>query len=70
MKGRRLVRIKNPLSEDFSVMRTTMIYGLLETAKKNAITALFDLRIFEIGRIFLSRKLESFPKKKTYWRGF
>jgi len=44
---RHLVRIKNPLGEDLSAMRTTMIYGLLETAKKMPITVSFDLSIFE-----------------------
>jgi phenylalanyl-tRNA synthetase beta subunit len=34
MKDGSLVRIKNPLGEDLSAMRATLIYGLLETAKK------------------------------------
>ena len=54
MKDGVLVRIKNPLGEDLSAMRTTIIYGLLETAKKNANNGSFDLKIFEIGRIFLN----------------
>jgi len=37
---RKTVMIKNPLGEDLSAMRTTMIDGLLETAKRMLITAL------------------------------
>jgi phenylalanyl-tRNA synthetase beta chain len=66
---RRLVRIKNPLGEDLSVMRTTMIYGLLETAKKNANNGSFDLSIFEIGRIFLKRKAGELPEEKNMLSG-
>jgi len=66
---RRLVRIKNPLGEDLSVMRTTMIYGLLETAKKNAHNGSFDLRMFEIGRIFLSLDVGELPEEKNMLAG-
>ena len=66
---RRLVRIKNPLGEDLSAMRTTMIYGLLDTAKKNANNGSFDLRIFEIGRIFLKRKDGELPEEKNMLAG-
>ncbi|MGA2780407.1 MAG: phenylalanine--tRNA ligase subunit beta [Smithella sp.] len=66
---RRLVRIKNPLGEDLSVMRTTMIYGLLETAKKNVNNGSFDLSIFEIGRIFLRRKAGELPEEKNMLAG-
>ena len=66
---RRMVRIKNPLGEDLSSMRTTMIYGLLDTAKKNANNGSFDLSIFEIGRIFLRRKTGELPEEKNMLAG-
>jgi phenylalanyl-tRNA synthetase beta chain len=66
---RRSVRIKNPLGEDLSAMRTTMIYGLLETAKRNANIGCFDLKIFEIGRIFLDRKSGQLPEEKNMVAG-
>ncbi|MCX5848289.1 MAG: phenylalanine--tRNA ligase subunit beta [Deltaproteobacteria bacterium] len=65
---RRMVQIRNPLGEDLSAMRTTMIYGLLETAKKNANNGSFDLKIFEIGRNFFSRKNE-LPEEKNMLAG-
>jgi phenylalanyl-tRNA synthetase beta chain len=53
---RRFVRIKNPLVEDQSIMRTTMIYGLLDTLKRNFNNGSFNLKVFELGRIFLQSK--------------
>ena len=66
---RRPVRIKNPLGEDLSAMRTTMIYCLLETAKRNANNGSFDLKIFEIGRIFLELKKAQLPEEKNMVAG-
>jgi phenylalanyl-tRNA synthetase beta chain len=51
---RRAVAIRNPLTEEQSVMRTTMIYSLLETMKRNANAGCFDLKLFEIGRTYLA----------------
>lgn len=65
---RRFVRIKNPLVEDQSVMRTTMIYGLLDTLKKNFNNGSFNLKIFELGRIFLHRK-KGLPEEKNMLAG-
>ncbi|MDD5524005.1 MAG: phenylalanine--tRNA ligase subunit beta [Smithella sp.] len=66
---RSLVRIKNPLGEDLSAMRTTIIYGLLETAKKNANNGSFDLKIFEIGRVFLNPSAAELPVEKNIIAG-
>lgn len=62
---RNLVLIKNPLTEDQSVMRTTLAYGLLETLKSNMNNASFNLKIFEIGRIFLRRSAGALPEEKN-----
>jgi len=66
---RRFVSIRNPLTEDQSVMRTTMIYGLLETLRKNANNDYFNLRIFEIGRIFLRQGKSELPEEKNILAG-
>jgi len=52
---RNQVRIKNPLSEEQSVMRTTMAYSLLLNAKRNRDVGCLDLKIFEMGRTFIRR---------------
>ncbi len=66
---RNFVVIKNPLTEEQSVMRTTMAYGLLETLKKNINNASSNLKIFEIGRIFLARKSGDLPEEKNILAG-
>lgn len=62
---RKTVKIRNPLSEDQSVMRSTLICGLLETMKKNANIGCFDLKVFEIGRVFLHHKEGELPVEKN-----
>jgi len=46
------VRINNPISEDQSVMRISLIPGMLTTMMKNWTQRNLDLRIFEIGKVF------------------
>ncbi len=62
---RAVVRIKNPLTEEQSVMRTTLLYGLLETMKKNANNGSYNLKVFEIGRAFFGRKEGELPVEKN-----
>jgi phenylalanyl-tRNA synthetase beta chain len=62
----RLVRIKNPLAEDQSVMRTTLLCGLLETMKRNVRLSSFDLKIFEIGKVFISRGKDELPCESNH----
>ena len=55
------VKIRNPLTEEQSVLRTTLVYSLLETMRKNANAGCFDLKIFETGRVFLAGKPGELP---------
>ncbi len=50
---RSLVAIRNPLSEEQAVLRTTMIHSLLLNARRNADCGRFDVKIFEIGKTFI-----------------
>jgi phenylalanyl-tRNA synthetase beta chain len=47
------VKILNPLSEDQSVMRTSLIPGILENIRTNISQQTTDLKIFETGQIFI-----------------
>ncbi|MCG6974415.1 MAG: phenylalanine--tRNA ligase subunit beta [Desulfobacterales bacterium] len=49
---RKLVQILNPISEDQSVMRTSLIPGLLQTMKYNLSQQNKNLKIYEIGHAF------------------
>ncbi len=46
------VTIINPLSEEMSVMRTTLLPGLLATAQANEKVQVKDMAFFEVGRVF------------------
>ncbi len=46
-------------------MRSTLIRGLLETMKKNANNGCFDLKVFEIGRVFFHHKEGELPIEKN-----
>lgn len=61
----RLVRIRNPLTEDQSVMRTTLVYSLLEVMARNGRSGVHDLRIFEIGRIFYATSEGQLPEEQN-----
>ena len=61
----KMVKIRNPLTEDQSVMRTTLVISLLDTMKKNAHNGCLDLKIFEIGRVFFHQKEGELPIEKN-----
>jgi phenylalanyl-tRNA synthetase beta chain len=49
------VVLRNPMSEDQSVLRTTLLGSLLDVAKQNRARGMSDLRLFEIGAIYLDQ---------------
>ena len=60
---RRTVRILNPLTEEQSVMRTSLIPSLLETAARNLAYRTLDLRLFELRPTFLPREGMELPQE-------
>ncbi|MHB8092555.1 MAG: phenylalanine--tRNA ligase subunit beta [Syntrophales bacterium] len=60
---RRQVRIKNPLTEEQSAMRTTMLYSLLKNVSKNSDLGRSDLKIFEIGRTYIGSQEGKQPQE-------
>ncbi|HLE78549.1 MAG TPA: phenylalanine--tRNA ligase subunit beta [bacterium] len=52
---RQAVRLKNPLVGEQTQMRTTLLPGLLETARTNISRRVHDVQVFELGRVFLPR---------------
>jgi phenylalanyl-tRNA synthetase beta chain len=55
---RAFVRLRNPLSQEQSVMRTSLIPGLLATVRLNTVRGQTDLRIFEWGKVYIQRTEE------------
>ena len=59
----------NPLAEAQSVMRTTLLPGLLETARYNLSHTNKDLKIFEARTIYCPRAGEKLPEERRSWQG-
>jgi phenylalanyl-tRNA synthetase beta chain len=49
---RRFVVLENPMSEDHTVMRTTLVGSLLDAARHNAARGRPDLALFEAGAVY------------------
>jgi phenylalanyl-tRNA synthetase beta chain len=60
---RKNVRILNPLSEDQSVMRSTLVSSLLETVSRNMAYRTLDLRLFELRPVYLPVDGEDLPRE-------
>ena len=54
---RRTVEIMNPLGEDYSVMRTTSLHGMLTSLAINYNRRNKDVRLYELGNIYLPKQL-------------
>ncbi len=60
-----VVRLDNPLTEERSVMRTSILPGLLEAASRAARRGVPASRLFTVGRIFLPpRDGEALPREQ------
>jgi phenylalanyl-tRNA synthetase beta chain len=60
------VEVENPLDQSESLLRTSLLPGLLKALKFNADRQASDVRLFEIGRIFLppSTPAEVLPEER------
>jgi phenylalanyl-tRNA synthetase beta chain len=59
------VKLQNPLAADRSVLRPTLLFGLLETARTNARRQAPDVRCFEVGRVFLGQGPGQLVREET-----
>jgi phenylalanyl-tRNA synthetase beta chain len=57
----RMVSVQNPLSDDQSVMRTSIIASLMGTVARNQARRNMDLGLFEIGTVFYARGTGELP---------
>lgn len=51
-RSENLVRLLNPLSQDLSVLRQTLLFGGLESVARNVNRRVKDLRLFEFGNCY------------------
>ena len=64
---RKTVVISNPLGEDFSVMRTLPIHGMLTSLSTNYNRRNKDVRLYELGNVYLPKALPltELPDERT-----
>lgn len=63
---RNVVRIKNPLGEDYSVMRTTTLPSMMECLGRNYSRNNSYVRLFEIGKVYIPSEDENtLPTEKN-----
>jgi phenylalanyl-tRNA synthetase beta chain len=57
------IKLANPLVDEQSVMRTTLLPGLLETTAKNMNFRSLDLKLFEMRRVYFPGDGEGMPRE-------
>jgi len=62
--------ILNPISDQMSVLRTSLVPGLLETMKRNNSQQLDSIKIFEIGKVFFATQKGKLPEEREMVAGF
>lgn len=70
---RNAIEISNPLGEDYSVMRTTSLDGILTSLATNYNRRNKDVRLFEMGNVYLPKELplkELPDERMQYTLGF
>lgn len=65
-KERKFIRIKNPIGEDLSVMRTTLAPSMLNTIVRNLRRGNTEGKLFELAKIYIPQELplQNFPVEK------
>ena len=61
------VVLENPMSEDQSVMRTTLLGSLLDSLRRNHSRGIEDVRLFEVGAVYLLGPAGSEPTGNPWY---
>jgi phenylalanyl-tRNA synthetase beta chain len=66
-----LIALENPLSREHSVLRPSLLPGLLDALATNASHQMTDARLFEVGHVFMPRRDEDVdrPVHEERWVG-
>jgi phenylalanyl-tRNA synthetase beta chain len=56
--------LKNPIIEDATWMRSTLLAGLLNSLRHNLNHGIRDVRLFEVGRVFSMTSPEELPQER------
>ena len=66
---RRVVRLRNPLSEEMDCLRTMLLPGLLENVRHNISYQSSSLKLFEIGKVFVAKGQDAQPDENMMLAG-
>src|SRR2546421_1815951 len=61
------VRVTNPLTVEQAAIRTTLLAGLLQNAGRALKHGAQDVRLYELGRVYLPRPSETHPSGELAW---
>ena len=64
-----VLRLANPLSEEQARMRRSLLPGLLDTLRRNALQQAQDVRLFELSKVFHPRPGEDQPTEEHWLSG-
>jgi len=65
-KLRNVVEIRNPLGEDFKVMRTTTLASMMESLARNYVKSNESAMLFEIGKVYIKNTdEEKLPEERN-----
>ncbi len=67
-KLRKAIKILNPISEELSVMRTTLAPSLLQVAVRNLRRGNMEGKVYELAKVYLAKELpiENFPEERAH----
>ncbi|HEX2570300.1 MAG TPA: phenylalanine--tRNA ligase subunit beta [Polyangia bacterium] len=65
-RRQRPLRIANPLGEELSVLRTSLLPGLLGAVAQNHARGVHEVRLFEVGTVFLAAEGELLPEEPQH----
>ena len=61
----KIVKISNPISDDLSCMRTSLLHSLLQNLNYNLSVGNKDIKIFECGRTYFATEKGKLPNEKN-----
>ncbi|GAB6099164.1 phenylalanine--tRNA ligase subunit beta [Halanaerocella petrolearia] len=61
---RDVIQLNNPVSEEHTVMRTTLLSDVLDNIAVNASRKVDDVRVFELGKVFIPQDSQELPKEE------
>lgn len=59
------IDVLNPITEEMTTMRATLLYSLLTNVRDNFNRNLFDLNLFEVGRVYTKKEESKLANEKV-----